>query len=608
MEQSLLAASLAAYKAGHYGEAATLSRSALGTSPGDEGLLTLLAMAEHAAGNHSDAADAFRQLTVQRPTVPQYWSNLGYMLRLSGAHDEAEAAFLQSLAVAPQAHDTLVNYGLLLLDMGRFGAARHRFLDAVDVDPGSASARIYASITCFECGDSVRANALIPPPHVWPALDADLRRDLAMALTHVGRASEAEALLSEDMATADPATVAQLAMLYERTNRLDRAKALLEKIRDHVDDGQGDLKLHALTVEAALAIRDRDLERAHKATTELLQLDLPPSVEANAHFTLASIADKKGEPDEAMRLLAKAHAFQLQQASEIAPEIAASSDEPLRIAMEWMTPSQCGFASDGAFALDRPAPVFIVGFPRSGTTMLEQMLDAHPGYASMDEQLILHHCIKQMEEQGFRYPHELDRLDSALVDAIRMRYWEEVAHVVQLGDDQRLVDKNPLNLLRLPMIRRIFPTAKIILALRHPCDVMLSCYMQNFRSPAFMVLCSSLQRLARSYANAMQSWIHHQRLLSPDVLVLRYEETVTDFERQTARIAGFLGIDDAARLADFAGHAARKSYISTPSYAQVTEPVNTRAVARWHAYRAYFEPVFPILQPVADHWDYRLHN
>ena len=607
MDQNPLAAPLAAYQAGHYDEAATRSRAALQAAPGDEGLLTLLAMAEHAAGNHPAAADAFRTLAERRPTAPEYWSNLGYMLRLSGRHDESEAAFLRSLSLAPAAHDTLLNYGLLLLDMGRFGAARHRFLDAVEAQPDSVAARIYASSTCFECGDAIRAAQLIPPESEWSALDADLRRDLATALAHVGRAEEAKRLLAGDAASNDPVTMSHLAMLYERTNQLDSAKVLLEKIRHHIDGSDGDLKLHALTVDAALAMRERDFDRARQATEGLLQLQLPPAAEANANFTLAAIADKQKDPDEAMRRLGIAHAFQLKMAAEIAPDVASSDEEPLRIAMEWMTPSQCAFATEAPRPALRPSPVFIVGFPRSGTTMLEQMLDAHPGFVSMDEQLTLHHCIRQMEDDiGLQYPFDLDRLDTNMLDAIRERYWREAAEVVSLDGGRRLVDKNPLNMLRLPMVRRLFPDAKIILALRHPCDVMLSCYMQNFRSPAFMVLCSSLERLAKSYSNTMQSWIHHQQLLAPDVLVLRYEETVADLSRQVARIAGFLGIEDKDPLAGFAGHAARKGYISTPSYAQVVEPVNTRAVARWHAYRRYFEPVFPILQPVADHWGYAL--
>jgi tetratricopeptide (TPR) repeat protein len=607
MNQPSLATALADYQAGRYEAAAAASRSALAAMPDDEGLLTLLAMAEHASGDHEAAAGAFGELTRLRPDAAEYWSNLGYMLRLCHRAVEAEAAFERSLALNPTAYSTLTNYGLLLLDVGRFGLARDVFLRAVELDPEAPAARIYGSTTSFECGDVRTAAMLVPPGETWSMLDPDMRRDLSVALAHVGRTEEAEAILAADAkAFSDPETIAHLAMLYERMNRLEQAKEQLDRVRHHLDGDDRDLKLHALTVESALALRAKDYVRARQATGALLDLEPTPSVEANANFILAGIADKEGNPDEAMGFLEKAHAFQFGQAAEIAPDIALSEEEPLRIAMQRMTPEQCRFAAEATGPGATESPVFIVGFPRSGTTMLEQMLDAHPRFVAMDEQLTLQHCIKQMQAMDLRYPQQLGELGERDLQRIRDGYWEEVGKIVDVPDGASLVDKNPLNLLRLPMIKRIFPSAKIILALRHPCDVMLSCYMQNFRSPAFMTLCSSLERLARSYANSMECWIHHERLLKPDVLALRYEDTVSGFERQTRRIAAFLGIEDAGSLEGFSANAARKPYISTPSYAQVLEPVNAKAVSRWHPYYHYFEPVLPILRPVADHWGYSL--
>jgi hypothetical protein len=183
-----------------------------------------------------------------------------------------------------------------------------------------------------------------------------------------------------------------------------------------------------------------------------------------------------------------------------------------------------------------------------------------------------------------------------------------VARIASPSSAPHLVDKKTHNLLRLPINRRLFPNPKNNHALRHPCDVILSCYMQQFRSPAFMVLCSSLERLAKSYSNAMRFWIHHEPMLPPPPLVLRYEETVSQFPRQVERIADYLGVEDRGPLARFSEHAARKGYISTPSYSQVIEPVNTRAMGRWVPYEGWFRPVFPILQPVADHWGYALEE
>ena len=602
---SHLDAARRSFHAARHADCVAACDRALGQFPGSEVFLTLKAMALQAQGRYLEAAAVFRVLADAAPGAFRHWANLGLMLRHAGRLDEARDAFQRSLSIAPRAYDTLINYGLLLLDMGRLGEARHRFLDALEVAPDSPEAAIYAASTCFECGDIRRAGELIPPPTVWPLLDADLRHDLAMALINVGRIEEAERLLDvRNLADADPKTLARLAMLHERTNRLDSAEALLDRVLAQVDDADLDLRTDALTVESSLAMRRRDFARARAATDALLALQLPLAAQASAWFTLATIADKEKHPDEAMDCLAKAHALQLRLAEEMVPEVALSDDEPLRIATKWMTPEETRFADAPSPASAVDAPVFIVGFPRSGTTMLEQMLDAHPRYASMDEQPILQRCIERMHALGCEYPHQLDRLDAAQLDDIRAVYWREAGRVLTLAPGQTLVDKNPLNLLRLPMIVRLFPGARIILALRHPCDVVLSCYMQNFRSPAFMTLCSSLERLSKSYVNSMRNWIHHQALLQPNVLRLHYEDTVADFPRQVERIAAFLGIEEHAHLARFSEHAAAKGYISTPSYSQVIEPVNARAKGRWQMYRRYFEPVLPILQPVADHWGY----
>lgn len=592
------------FHAGRFAECIAACDRGLARMPGSELFLTLKAMALEGLGRYAEGADAFRELATRQPQSNRHWCNLGLMLRYAGLFDEADEAFRRSLAIDPRAYVTLLNHGLLLLDMGRLGEARHRFLDALDLVPDSIEAAIYAARACYDCGDARRAAELIPPPSVWHTLDADLRHELVMALMSAGRAEEAERLLDPGhLAETDSRTLARLASLHERTNRIDSAEALLERFRATASPDDLDLRADALTVEASIAMRRRDYRRAEAAAQALLELSLPPTAHISAWFVLAAIADKEQRTDEAMARLGQAHAMQLELAARIMPEVALSGEEPLRSSTLLMQPEECAFGDVTAGAVK--SPVFIVGFPRSGTTMLEQMLDAHPDFVSMDEQPILQHCIEAMHPMGVEYPHALARLGAAQLDALRTIYWRDVARLVTLREGQVLVDKNPLNILRLPMIARLFPDARIILALRHPCDVVLSCYMQNFRSPTFMTLCASLERLSKSYTNAMRNWIHHEELLRPNVLRLRYEETVEDFPRQVERIADFLRIADHAHLARFSEHAAAKRYISTPSYSQVVEPVNARAKGRWQAYRRYFEPVLPLLQPVADHWGYR---
>jgi Flp pilus assembly protein TadD len=604
MTQSLLDSALQAYEAGNYDLSAQLCSAALQVVPDDEAFLTLLAMTLQSCGRFDGAADAFRKLTVSKPGVAEYWSNLGLMLRHQKSFLEAEEMFRHAITLPPPVPDVLVNYGLLLLDMGRLAEARMRFLDACELDGHSAAARIYAALTCIDCGDAPRAETLIPPPITWSVLMPELRRDLTTALIRMGRVAEAESLLQPDVDQADPFAIIRMASLYERTNRLEQSSLLLDRIRKHEDP---DVQLDALTLDSTLAIREKDYARARASTSALLQLtDLPVQTRISAHYLMATVADKQGLVTEAMDQLGSAHGIQFKLASAIEPEIAASADEPLGIGSKWLRLENSCFQGDLAPPTASQSPVFIVGYPRSGTTMLEQMLDAHPSYVSMDERIIVQDCLKHMKSMGFSYPNQLNLLQPKDLTELRALYWTQAAKVVQCKIGQTLVDKNPLNMLRLPMIRRLFPSARIILALRHPCDVILSCYMQDFRSPAFMILCSTLERLAKSYVNAMNFWIHHQPFLPPDPLILRYEDTVTNFPGQVENIANFLGIQDRHPLERFAEHAAAKGYISTPSYSQVIKPVNRSALARWLPYRAYFEPLFPILRPVAEHWGYVL--
>jgi hypothetical protein len=205
---------------------------------------------------------------------------------------------------------------------------------------------------------------------------------------------------------------------------------------------------------------------------------------------------------------------------------------------------------------------------------------------------------------GFQIPRDLGKLDQRDCDELRKGYLTFACSKVPRRWDAQLVDKNPMNLQWLPMIHRLYPEAKFILALRHPCDVLLSNYMQNFMGTSLGAACESLETLATAYVNAMRHWLYHVDLFKPKVFISRYEELVADPAQQTRRIADHLGLEDAGPMLNFDKRAREKGFIATPSYTQVIEPINTKGVGRWQRYREYFEPVLPILEPMLKHWGY----
>jgi hypothetical protein len=250
------------------------------------------------------------------------------------------------------------------------------------------------------------------------------------------------------------------------------------------------------------------------------------------------------------------------------------------------------------------SPVFIVAFPRSGTTLLEQVLDAHPGLQTMDEQRCLLDAQLRLQQLGLVYPSQLAEATPQQLNEARRHYWEQVATKVRLEPGQRLLDKNPLNMLRLPVIRRLWPEAPILLAIRHPFDVITSNYFQHFRAPDFARLCRDLPSLADGYVRIFDFWYQQAGLLQPNVMEVLYESFVTDLEGQAREIAAFCGLSWNEAMLDPAKHALSKGYIATPSYHQVVRPVTRKAVDRWRRYEQHLLPLHNRVAHLMQRWGY----
>ncbi|MHB8448798.1 MAG: tetratricopeptide repeat-containing sulfotransferase family protein, partial [Rudaea sp.] len=441
--------------------------------------------------------------------------------------------------------------------------------------------------------------------------------ELAILMTHFGKADDGTRIFQRLLRDNpdNPRALAHLAIMYERVNRLDEARAMLARLPQPDAVQNPALTQEIVNAHATLALRERDpaqarglleaMIREQRATIERAGPEATnPWRYDNLYFALAKACDRQNDADAAMTALAQAHSIQIELARQSLPELLEPGAQPLRTATKWVSAEARASWPDYPGPGADESPIFIVGFPRSGTTMLEQMLDAHPALQAMDERAFLQDLVERMSDFGFAYPYDLGKLSAAQCEDLRRIYWRLTAQVAPRKEGQRLVDKNPLNMLRLPLINRLFPNAPIILALRHPCDVILSNYMQHFRSNAFAVLCSSLERLARGYVTAMEFWLHHASLLKPVLLQSRYEDLIDDFPGNVKRIGDFLCLDDAQPLARFDQHARDKGFISTPSYTQVIEPPNKNAVDRWRRYHKYFEPVLPVLAPLVRHWGY----
>jgi hypothetical protein len=259
---------------------------------------------------------------------------------------------------------------------------------------------------------------------------------------------------------------------------------------------------------------------------------------------------------------------------------------------------------DGA-AADNPTVVchaFIAGFPRSGTTLLESILAAHPDVITLAEKSTLGDVapLYLSNESGLR---QFKALSPADVRDARLRYWKRVREFGANPDGKVFVDENPLNSLWLALVAKLFPDAKVIFAVRDPRDVVFSCFRRRLQIslPTYEFL--TLERAAQFYANTMRLAEAYRRTLALAWIDVRHESLVAEFETEAAGICAFLGLAYHGAMREF-GERARTRAIPTASAPQIVRGLNSDGVGQWRHYANELRPVLPILAPWVERFGY----
>jgi tetratricopeptide (TPR) repeat protein len=257
---------------------------------------------------------------------------------------------------------------------------------------------------------------------------------------------------------------------------------------------------------------------------------------------------------------------------------------------------------DAAFDGGPAGHVFLLGFYRSGTTLLEQALEAHPEIVTLEERELL-----AADAERFLTSHagltKLDILSGDELQAARSTYWRNVEREGLKVRGKVFVDKHPLNTIKLPLIARLFPHAKILFAVRDPRDVILSCYRRHFQINAAMYELLTLPGAARLYDAVMRLAGIMRENAALKVADCRYEEIVNDFEGSMRAVCEFVGVEYDASMERFSS-VERADAIRSPSATQVKRELYREGVAQWRPYAAHLDVISPILNRWVDHFGY----
>jgi len=250
----------------------------------------------------------------------------------------------------------------------------------------------------------------------------------------------------------------------------------------------------------------------------------------------------------------------------------------------------------------------LASFPRSGTTLLEQVLDCHSGLVSSDEREAfardLFPAMWLTPTTPTPTAEALDAVPTERLAALRQRYLDYMAAALneRIGDRVHL-DKNPTLTLVIPGFLRLFPETRLVIALRDPRDVVISCFMQYLPLNPNSVCFLTLERAARRYANDMGIWRKFRETIASPWLEVRYESTVADLEKEARRVLEFLGLPWEPQVLNYRERLRGKA-VGSPTYEAVSQPLYTRAIGRWKNYQEFLEPCLPILQPSIDAFGY----
>jgi len=526
---------------------------------GDPKLGRIAAWVHQQQGRPGDAASAYRAVVAGAPEDFESWNNLGNLLALSGDSDGAVEAFQRAISLRPDLVEIVINLSDVLAKADRPEARQAVMREAAKVTP--ADPVVQTELGLAEAG----------------------ARDFEAA----ERAFRA-AIRLDPRATS--ATL-ELGLLLENLNRIDDLAALADAAE------AGGLAGPEIGFIKAWALRRQGRFAEALPLAEAAPATIDPIRRAQL---LAELYDRLGHADRAFAAFAEMNRAAV--AARPAPP-GPSYRESVAANAKSMTPERVAAWTAIEVEPVPAAPIFIVGFPRSGTTLLDTLLMNVPALHVLEELPILREV-----EASILGETDPGRWTASEVRALRARYFEVLDAQAPPAPGQIVVDKHPLHMARMPIVHRLFPDASIVLVERHPCDAALSCFMANFNLNQAMRSFTDLRETALTYDAVFDAWTRAQTLLPLRVHRVRYERMVSDLGAEMRSLLQFLGLPWDEGVLDNQASAASRGHVRTASYAQVTEPIYQRSAGRWERYRAQLAPVLPILAPWAERMGYDIRG
>lgn len=504
----------------------------------------------------------------------------------------AENLYKEILKINPNHFGSIFYLGTLLVQTQRFKLAKSLLYKATQINPNYAAAHNNLGATLKELGEYQNAiNCCQKAIKLNPSY-AEAHYNLGLVFKELRELKKAISCFKKAIQIHPSYIIAHQNLMeaYEKTNQERELKSAISNAQTLIKDNSI-IKLY----EGILLRRNEKFVEA-KNCLELISFE---TNETNKEIlrvsTLAKCYDRIGNTDKAFNYFKKANL--LSQSTKMKNFDKNKYLQEIKIRKEFFKKSNIEKWPTLKQPDNEPSPIFIIGFPRSGTTLLDTILRSHPLIEVIEEQFMVEQLINSLNQLPNGGLEDLKEIENEQIIKIRKTYFESLESQIQNKNNTKLyIDKLPLNIIHVGEIVRIFPNAKFIVSLRHPCDCVLSCFMQDFELNDAMANFLNLDDAAHLYDAVMNLWTQYTSIFLINYHEVKYENLIENFEPTVRSILNFLELSWDDSVLNYLITAKKRDRIATPSYYQITKPIYSYAIGRWQRYKKQTSNIYPILE------------
>ena len=554
-------------------------------------------------GQFGLSVEAYNKALAIKPDYAEAYYNIGIALQGQGKLEEAIEAYNKALAIKPDYAETYYNMGIALQRQCKLEEAIEAYNKALSIKRDYAEA--YNNM----------GNALQGQGKLEEAIEAynkalAIKPDYADAYNNMGNALKEQGKLEEAIEAYNKALAIKPdyaeawsngAEALEKWNKLKDLGLWLERALKILEPVPSDISF----MKAKLLWRNKDTQEAIKLISNIDVETITPIRQQDYLNLRARCYEASKDYNLAFSCF------------ENMNSLTTKSNDYLRLDPEsyfQRLSDQLAILNSNSFKKPENnitkqtdlIPVFLVGFPRSGTTLLDTILRSHSSIDVVEEQPLVSSAQAFVEKSG--YPEIAQALPKEVIFGARKAYITELDKHREPTDNKFiLIDKLPLNLVQIPLIQQLYPRAKFILALRHPLDTILSCWMQNFKLNSAMANMVDLDRIVEFYCVAMETFKICRAKYNLSVHQIKYEDLLEDLSGETSALLKFLDLDWESQMENYQDTALKRGRINTPSYSQVVQPIYKDAKYRWLNYEKHLRQYITQVEPWINEFHYNDH-